>query len=472
MTLARQVWRSTAWTAFGSQTVAAFSLATSIMIARALAPHELGRYALVAAIVAITTSAGSLQMNGFCIIVDELTPGLLRSSLGIELTAGVTAFVVINAGAAVYGATAQDFTFAGLLSLASVVLLTNPFGVIASKCNRELAYGMTTCAQIAAQLVGAVAKVVLALAGFGAWGLVIGDVLISAVFASIMLVRIPDGRGIALDRTATRAQLAFGIPSLLTGVLSTAAQRGQDIVVAVALGTRQLGFFYLAARLSGQVYQLGRSLTLALLPAFSRARDSDLRRRYVAVTRLSAFFVGIPLAVLLVGASDLVSAIFGRRWIPAAVPLVLLFAAVAVRFVFWHVGNLLKARGRVREMTVLTAIQLVLVLGGSYSGARVGGLVGLAAVALTVELVLTLPKLALIRSVIPFSPWGALRAPLVTALACSAVGAAIFAALPGTPGLLVAAAAIAVIGLLGLWLSEASSVLVAVSALRRNADAL
>jgi PST family polysaccharide transporter len=465
---ARDVWRSTALTAAGSQAVGAVSFASSIVIARAVAPHELGRYALVAAIIAIATSAGSMQMNGFCVVVDQLTPTVLRSALALELAAGIVSFMLVAGGAIGYGLLAGDSAFAGLVILGALVLLSNPFGCLASQFNRRLAYGATTAALVVSQALGAALKAALALAGFGAGGLLAGDVAISVVFALWMLAIVPEGRGLGVDRASLRAQLEFGIPSLLTGVLSTGAQRGQDLVVAATLGTRQLGFFYLASRICGQVYQFGRSLTLALLPAFSRASDGELARRFVVTTRLSAFFVGIPLAVLAVEARGVVSSVFGDRWQPAAAPLVLLFGAVGLRFVFWHVGNLLKARGRVREMTALTAAQLVFVVAGTYIGGRAGGLVGIAAASVGIELVLTLPRLALIRSVIPFSLWRTLRAPLTTVALAACAGAPVTVVVPGAVGLGLAAAVIVGVGAAGIWASEAATVLVAIGSFRRS----
>jgi lipopolysaccharide exporter len=470
MSSARDVWRSTALTAVGSQATGLMSFASSIVIARAMAPAEVGRYALVAAIVAIATGAGSMQMNGYCVVVDRLTPRVLRSALALELSAGIATFGLLAAGAVAYVAATHDLAFAGLLLLGGLVLLTNPFGCLASSFNRRLSYGPSTQAQVVTQALGATIKAGLAVAGLGAWGLLIGDVTISAAYAIWMLRLVPEGRAVAFDRANLRAQLQFGVPSMLTGLLSTGAQRGQDIVVAATLGTRQLGFFYLASRICGQVYQLGRSLTVPLLPAFSRVRDAQLERRFTKVTRLSAFFVAAPLAVLIAEGRDLVTAVFGERWQPAAVPLTLLFAAVGLRFVFWHVGNLLKSQARVREMTVLTAAQLVLLLAGSYLGARLHGLIGLAVASVVVEALLTLPRLRLIRSVVRFSNRSTFWAPVGTLLVAAAVARSVAAWTGGVGGLIVTGAAVAAVFAAALWLTEHATILTASAAFRRETE--
>lgn len=471
MSVARAVWKSTALTAGAAQVTAMLAFASSIVIARAIAPDEIGRYALAAAIVAIATSAGSMQMGGFCIVSDDLTPSLLRSSLGVELSTGCAAFVLFSLGVLGYAGISGDAAFAGLLLLGGLVLLTNPFTCLGARFNRDLSYGPTTRALIGSQLAGAIVKMTLALVGLGAWGLMLGDVAVSLFYAVAMLRLVPEGLRPTLDRRELRAQLQFGVPSQLTGVLSTAAQRGQDIVVAASLGTRQLGFFYLASRICGQVYQLCRSLTNSLLPAFSQAADHELRRRFTAVTRMSALFVAFPLAVLIADSSGFVTLFFGEPWLPAATPLVLLFAAVSIRFVFWHVGNLLKARRRVREMTVLTAVQLALLLSLMYAGARIWGLIGVSVAALLVELVLVAPRIRLIRSVVPFSLWDSFHVPLAVLATASLCALAVASVTGGLVGLVLVTLVSGAVCTAGLWLTEAPLVLVALHSLRGGGGA-
>ena len=91
------------------------------------------------------------------------------------------------------------------------------------------------------------------------------------------------------------APLALGV--MVVGArllgLDTAADALASVylVVATMLGTRQLGFFYIAARLPYQMYQLGATLSRALLATFSRAGRSQLERGVGITVRFSAFFI-------------------------------------------------------------------------------------------------------------------------------------------------------------------------------------
>jgi O-antigen/teichoic acid export membrane protein len=419
MSVAARTIRASVMTGSASQLAALASLATSIAIARILAPEEVGRYALVATIVALATQAASTQMSGFYIVSRETPPSLLGSCIALELIGGLVVYSVTGAIGAAYAGVTSDWSFAALLLVAGTVLITNPAVVFASVWNRDLRFGRTAAVQVAAIVLGCSVKVGLAASGAGVWALVLGDVVVSVVTAVAYLALVRDHWAFGLDRALLRGQLSFGLPSLGTGLLSVASIRAQDLVVAACLGTRALGLFYIATRISTQIYQLGRSLSLALLPAFSRTDDAQLARAYAQVTRYSALLMVLPSALLLTLARPFVEVVFGSAWRAAALPVAILMAAAAIRFVLWHVGNLLKSRGRVREMMVLTAVQLVLVTAGSIAGALVAGLVGVAAAVLLVEILLAVPKLRLIQSVIPFQLAAILGWPVLAGVAAA-----------------------------------------------------
>jgi O-antigen/teichoic acid export membrane protein len=428
--LVRKTVRSTVWTFGGQQATTVLALATSIAIGRLTDPSELGRYALASGIAQLVSTASTLQAGGYYVVSPEADARLLRTGLTLELSLGAALFTVTAGAGLVYGALQDDFGFSALLIASALVMLTNPFNSLDAWFSRRFAYRVPTVAKTACLVLSSVLKIALLFAGMGAWALVIGDVVVSAAYGLAMLVLIRDGRGFALDRAYARRQLNYGIPSLAIGAMSTATVRGQDFIVAGVLGTKSLGFYYLASRLPNQVYQLARSLSMALLPAFSRAEGDRLARAYALVTRYSAFLILFPLALAVPLAGPAIRILYGPQWEPATEALVLLMAAFSVRFVFWHLGNLMKSRNRVRELTPVILLQLVATMVACYFGARWFGLQGTAAAVLVVEVILVAPKVRLIRSVIPFDPRTVLAEPVAAFAISAAIAAAAAAWLP------------------------------------------
>jgi O-antigen/teichoic acid export membrane protein len=459
--------RGTVWTFGGQWATAVLALATSVAIGRLTDPSQLGLYALVSGITALVSTASSLQAGGYYVVSPEADARLLRTGLSLELGLGAACFVLTAGAGLAYGALADDFAFSALLIASALVLLTNPLNSLDAWFARRFAYRSPTIARTSCLVVSSLLKIALLFGGLDAWALVIGDVVMSAAYGLVMLWLVPDGRGLALDRDYVGRQLNFGVPSLAIGMMATATVRGQDFIVAGLLGTRSVGFYYLAARLPEQIYQLARSLSLALLPAFSRADVDRLARGYTLVTRYSAFLILCPLALAVPLAEPVIRILYGSQWTPAAGPLVLLMAAFSVRFVFWHLGNLLKSRDRVRDLTPVMLLQLVATLVACYIGALYFGLVGTAAAVLAVELILIAPKVRLIRTVIPFDVRSVLAEPVAAFVLSAAIVAAAGAWLPDVTALAVGAFASVGIFLAAAIRSDPAFVQQLVASLRR-----
>lgn len=448
--------------------LAVLGLASSIAVAHLISPRELGRYALVTAITGLLGQLATLQTAGYYIVTKEPSVRLLRTGLTLEVAIGFALWLLLGLAGLATAAVNSDWEFLALLLLSAGTFITASFSSIRCVFFRNLDYRIPTITHVACFAGSVAIKIALTALGFGALGLVIGDLALSVAFGAAMLWFVPEGRGFAFDRNLARKQLSFGIPSQLSGLLAGAVPRVQQLIVGAVLGTRELGFFYLASRLPEQIYQLARSLAGALLPAFSRSDDRQLERGFSFTVKLSAFFVALPLAVFVALAEPFVTSLYGSIWAPAAAPFALLMAAVAVRFVFWHVGNLLKARERVKEITIVLAAQLLVTAALSYPGAHLWGVTGVAVAALIGEVIFIYPKVRLIRSVVPFPTVRVLRSPLLTFVAGSGVAGAAAFLLPGVIALAIAAVAVTLLFGFAAWRSETHLLRLIVDSARRT----
>jgi hypothetical protein len=123
-------------------------------------------------------------------------------------------------------------------------------------------------------------------------------------------------------------------------------------------------------------------------------------------------------------------------------------------------------------MVVLNAAQTVLMAIACVVGALAGGLDGVAAAVLAVEIVLVIPRLRLIRSVIPFRPTTTFAVPALAFGGGLALSVACAAILPEAPALVVAAALVTVLFAVALWRSDPENVAVVLAAFRRRAHGI
>jgi PST family polysaccharide transporter len=210
-----------------------------------------------------------------------------------------------------------------------------------------------------------VASIVLAVAGFGVWALVLGHlagVVVGVVLAWVVVKWRPR---FAFDRDLTRSLLAYGLPLFLVDVIYVVTGNIDYLIVGRVLGAAALGIYTLAYRIPellvlGVVSVLSRSL----FPAFTKARDSmsSLRRGFTGSIRYVVIFT-TPICVgLFVVAEPLVLVVLGPDWLEV-VPVLRVLAAFAwVRSLMSNDGDVYKAMGKPGFLARITGLRLAVLL--------------------------------------------------------------------------------------------------------------
>jgi O-antigen/teichoic acid export membrane protein len=124
-------------------------------------------------------------------------------------------------------------------------------------------------------------------------------------------------------RGSLRSMLGFGLGFQAVGVAAVVTAQGVNLAVAWVGGVQLLGYRSLANRLFQVPFWLFQALWRVSYPMMARLRaiGEDTRptvRRFAGITALAT---GAILAPLAASAHDLVPALFGHRWAPAAAPL-------------------------------------------------------------------------------------------------------------------------------------------------------
>jgi lipopolysaccharide exporter len=229
-------------------------------------------------------------------------------------------------------------------------------------------------------LVRGVVSVALALAGFGVWSLVLGQ-LAGSIATSAALVARSDWRPtFAIARPEVSRTLRVGFSFTLVAILGEAARNLDFIIVGLKLGADELGYYVLAFRLP-ELAVLGAFEVAwgVLFPFYARVRDSEegagaasLSATYLRTVRLGsliAFPLGFAMAAL---ARPLVLVLYGERWTASVAPLALIAIWAALTAVAGLPGTVFKAVGRPGLLTRCILVYLIvlaptLLLAATYS---------------------------------------------------------------------------------------------------------
>lgn len=165
-------------------------------------------------------------------------------------------------------------------------------------------------------VVGTIVTVGMAVAGFGYWSLVIGNVAGTAVQAAFSMAFSPYPLAIRYDRGTLREYVSFSWPLFLNGLTGLIVVQGAIIVGNWTVGLIGLGAIGLATNFAQFVSKVDGVVKQTMYPAVCAVRERKelLLEAFVKSNRLAMMW-GLPfgLSLALFG-PDLVTYVLGEKW--------------------------------------------------------------------------------------------------------------------------------------------------------------
>lgn len=423
-----------------------------LVIARLVAPAELGRFALVLALTSAFELMTSPGLVDALIQTDRADQRTQRTVWSVMVVRGLGLGLAVAVAAPMMAALVGHDDLVPLLRLMGIALFVQSCASLGPiLAQRRIDYRQLATLRIFSLMATTALMIGFAATTRDAEGLILASVLGATVTTGASYLIRGFRPGLALDRGRLRELFRFArwrFASSVAWYVSTAAD---DIVLGRWASTAAVGFYRVAFQVG---YLPSTSIASALakvaFPIFSevsRERSGatlvDGYLRYVRLVVGVAAMLGALVAAL---AAPLIEALLGPRWLPAVAPLIVLSAAGVLRSLAATGGALFLGVGRpgldarmqwVRAGVLVPALALVLpfgVLGAAVAsllsviGALLAWSAGLGAVGMTRVTVvreaskrLPAPAVALavtmlVSRPIAASPWFALLVGSVTFL--------------------------------------------------------
>ena len=345
--------------AYGSYVVGRSLVLLSVAIlAHLLSPSQFGLVAFALTITALLDTISDIGVGQALVVAEDdeqfrekaTTAWRLSMLLGLGLT-----LLTIAASPL-----AARFFDAPELTALLAVLGLNFFlrGVGATHfaiAQKQIDFRTRTAAELADVVVRGLTGVALALAGAGAWSLVLGylagSAAMTATLWSLVAFR-PRLRGGGLPHVGGLLRFGGGLTAL--SVLSAITANVDYVFVGRVLGAADLGLYTLGFRLPELlIMNLSLVAGLVLFPAFATLRPESMTEAFLTSLRYT-LMITVPLTVgLSLLASPLTLTLFGEQWrssIPVMQVLALFAFAVTVGI---PAGTVYKSLGRLRVLIVL-----------------------------------------------------------------------------------------------------------------------
>jgi O-antigen/teichoic acid export membrane protein len=313
--------RGVLWTYGSFAGVRLVTLASTAVLARLLSPRDFGLVALALIFTAALDSVRDLGLNEALIVSkdDDLAEDAETAFCFTVLMGAALALVVAG-----ISPLAADFfhepRLAALLVVLGLNLPLRSSGLTHyALAQRRMDFRSRTVAELVEVVVRAAAGVTLALAGLGAWSLVLGYLSGTLAWTAALWVSVAWRPSLRPRLRRLSSLLRFGGAVTVVGIIGTAMSYVDNLFVGRVLGPAALGLYSLGFRLPDVLIAGARWMVgMVLFPAFATLEGTALRRAVVVAFRY-ALLVGVPISVTLIALADpIVLAFFGPRWRDAA----------------------------------------------------------------------------------------------------------------------------------------------------------
>jgi PST family polysaccharide transporter len=341
-------------------------LISTAILARILTPKEFG---LVAAALVVTSLLERLADFGLgqALVVQDESVVMERAETAF------TASLVLGGGLAIVIAAlsplaASFFDQPGLATLLAVLGLNfflASFSITHySLAQKRLDFRARTAAEFADVLVRGGVSIGLALAGAGAYSLVVGYLAGTVALGIALWVMVDFRPRLRFDRSHLPELARFGGGLSALGLLTAGMGNVDNIFVGRVLGPAALGLYALGYRLPELlIMNLAIVAGEVLFPAMASVARDGLPRAFQASLRYT-LLLALPMAAgMAVLAEPLLITAFGPQWHDAVAPMQMLALYSFVSAAGIPAGTAYKASGRLDVLVKLAIPRFLLLIG-------------------------------------------------------------------------------------------------------------
>ncbi|WP_369068614.1 MOP flippase family protein [Kineococcus terrestris] len=397
-----------------------------LVLARLLAPEDFGLLASIYVVTGFATLFFEMGLGAALVHKRDPSERDLATVFWINAIAGV-----VYAGLmwAIAPLVAEFFDAPRLTTLMPFVALTFTLalGVVHSAIlQRALRFKVLAVVDVSAGLAGHVATVTAALLGAGAFALVVGPLLTTALSSVLLFAVVRWRPRHFVDRRSVRELWRFSGGMLGFNAVNYWGRNADNLLIGRFLGAGPLGLYGRAYNLMLlPVTQITGTLGRVMFPALAAVQDDHPRVRSIYLRSLGLInFVTIPVLVGIAATADgLVPLLWGDQWVELVPVLQVLCIAGVPQCIATSVGWLYQSQGRTTLMFVMGVVSSVMGVAAMVAGLP-WGILGVAWAVLAKSWVMTPVALHVSGRLVGLRVTTTLRNALPTLAVSALMGAA------------------------------------------------
>lgn len=304
-----------------------------VILARLLTPHDYGIAAMVLVFASLVLIFADLALGAALVQRRELTEEDRSTVFWMSVVTG-TGFMLLGIAAswpiaAFYGEPQVQPLFAVL----SLSFLITALGTTQSALlNREMHFRSLELRMMAGTIVGGIAGVVVALAGYGPWAIIAQQLAIACVSTLLLWTFSPWRPRLRFSAASLRDLGGFSANVFGTRLLFYLNRNLDNLLIGRFIGAAALGAYAIAYNVMLlPLTRLTQPVVEVLFPAFSRIQDDRPRMAgmWLRANRLIGAITIPTMVGLMIVAPEFVVVLFGKQW-ESAIPVIQILAWVGL----------------------------------------------------------------------------------------------------------------------------------------------
>lgn len=373
-----------------SQTVTrGVGLAATAFMAALLSPTDFGFAAIALLCITAMNVTTGFGLGPAVLAAGKTTP-FDRTAATWALCTGVAGAALLAVGASLAAsllgnAEARPY----VLAIAPILILQQWSEFRVAVFDRSLKFTFTNSVRAGGAVVGAVAGVLAAWLGLGAWSIIVQAWAAQTLLTLVVTITPFGNRRPGWDWSSARSLWSYGRQLAVTDASLVIYTNVDDAIVSRIAGTASLGIYAFMYKVSNTpVYALSQAVSRLSLAVYARlgSEGPALGATYQAVLKTISWLssaIGISLAFF---GPPLMDVVYGDRWSDGYQTLRILSIYGLFRAVNATSGPLLVAIGKPRALRVVTVWQTVAMIIVIYPMVHLWSIEG-AAIAVTVPMI-------------------------------------------------------------------------------------
>ena len=359
--------RGASWTIAAGLVARVLGLLGSVAITHFLEPQAVGEVGAAVVLVLLANQISTLGIGPFVLAKKSEGPRAVFHANLLHVGTGIVALGVVIALASPLARLFKAPHAASFIPGMALSVMLDRIGYVPERLViRELRFRRIAGTRAIADISNTALSLGLAVAGFGGWAIVIGNIARSAIKAAVYIASVDRAEWLAPHRftkAVYRTIFRFGIPTWFGAVSEFAASRTDNLIVSYLFGPQVMAQYQVAYNLADvPADQIGEQVAEVLLPSFAKMTFEERKKAVVSSTGLLAFVV-FPVAIGFGAVADtLIRLVLRPVWAPVAPMLALLCVLSVLRPLTWQLGAYLIANDRPRVAMICSFSKLVVIV--------------------------------------------------------------------------------------------------------------